>query len=533
MMKLLRSQSQTVLALVLAVIAFGFLFYGNAGNLLTFGTARTTNDFGRIDGEDLTSADIYDAVREERNSIILNGGSEELQKPGAAQEVARSAWAQLLLEREADRLHINVSTQDIVNFIQKMPAFQNKDHVFDIATYNDRMKDLQVLLHVTPEAGTDPVATTRGIFENIIHDTLRASAVREALFGSVRSSAQEVSDAYTKLNSPTIVSYVTFDPKTYESQLHITPADIEAQYKNNPTNPAYRTQEKRKVDYVLYTLTPEQQKLPDDQKQSAKDALGQKALDFVLAFQPDPSAAPGTPAPNLDFKTEAQKRNLAPASTDFFSEDQPPAGLPPSSAFNQASFALSKDAPVSRVVELDNGVAVLHLAEIQPSQLRPLDEVKAGIEKEVLAQNARQSANVSAQLLAKIIEEKVSKGATFPAAVTAVNPKLQVVTVPAFVPQSVERDPKLGVIAYQAFQLKDNQVSGPFALTEDGGTIAVLHVDSRATANPAGLADFDKTYRARQDQQLQSLALEDWVNWKSRQSGTRRPPQLEAYGNVE
>jgi peptidyl-prolyl cis-trans isomerase D len=531
MMKFLRTQSQTVLAVVLAFIAIGFLFYGNAGNLLTFGGPRTTNDYGRIDGEDVTVGQLYDAVRQTRYLMRINGQDAALQRPGGTAQLAVSAWNNLLLLHEADRLHIDVTPPEIATWIRKQPLFQKTDGSFDLDKYNAQMKVWQQALRIQPDAGTDPVAATRGVFENIVRDMLRTQAVRDALFNSVRTSAKDVSSEYAKIYGPTTVSYVTFDPKTSASQIHVTPADIEAQYQNNPTNPAYRTDEKRKVDYVLYTLPPDQQKLPDDQKQAAKDALGQKALDFVLAFQPNPSADAGTPPPNLDFMTEAKKRQLATGTTAFFGADQPPgSGVPPSPAFNQAAFALSKDAPVSKVVELDNGVAVLHLVEIQPSQLRPLAEVKDAIQKELTAQNAKQSAQVSAQLMSKLLSEKIAKGETFPAAAAALH--LPLTTLPAFVPENTKNDPKLGLLAYHAVQTKDNEVSPPFALSEDG-TIAVLHVDSRAAADPAGLAAFEKEFRAEQDVQLRSIANADWVSWKDRQSGTHRPPNLEAYGGVE
>ncbi|HEX4140248.1 MAG TPA: SurA N-terminal domain-containing protein [Candidatus Methylacidiphilales bacterium] len=530
MMKFLRSQSQTVLAVVLGFIALGFLFYGNAGNLLTVGSARTNNDFGRIDGEDVTVAQLYDAVRETRYGIIIAGRGAQLQQPGMTAQLARGAWNQLLLLHEADRLHIDATPQEIADWIRKQKVFQKKDGSFDIDNYNTQMKAWQEELRIQPDAGTDPVAATRSIFENIVRDNLRTVAVRHALFDSVRSSAQDVSAQYARIYGPTTVSYVSFDPKSSAAQLHVTPADIQAEYKNNPTNPDYRTAEKRKVDYVLFTLPPDQQKLPDDQKQAAKDALGQKALDFILAFQPNPAAEPGTPAPNVDFMAEAKKRSLNPATTDYFTADQAPAGVPPSSAFNQAAFALSSDAPVSKVVEMDNGVAVLHLAEIQPSQLRPLAEVQAGIEKELLAKNARQSAQINAQLMSQLLKDKVAKGGTFAAAAAALHQT--VTTLPAFVPDSVKGDPKLGILAYHSVQLKDNEVSEPFALSEDG-TYAVLHVDNRAAADPAGLAAFDKEFREEQDAQLRAIANADWVAWKDRQPGTHAPPQLDAYGGVE
>ena len=532
MMTFLRSQSQTVLVVVLGFIALGFLFYGNAGNLMTFGGPRTSNDYGRIDGEDITVAQLYDAVREARYLLKMNGQDAELQRPGGTAEVADSAWNNLLLQHEADRLHITVSPQEIAAWIRKQPVFQKKDGSFDLDKYNTQMKIWQQVLRIQPDGGTDPVEATRAVVENIVRDMLRTQAVRDALFSSARNSAQDVSSEYAKIYGPTTLSYVTFDPKALASQLHITPADIEAQYKNNPTNPAYRTDEKRKVDYVLFLLPPDQQKLPDDQKQAAKDALGQKALDFVLAFQPNPSADPGTPPPNVDFMAEAKKRGLTPGTTDFFGADQPPGGgVPPSSAFNQGAFALSKDEPVSKVVELDNGVAVLHLLEIQPSQLRPLAEVKDEIQKELVAQNSKQSAQVNANLMAKILQAKIAKGdTTFAAAAAAMH--LPVTTVPAFVPENVKSDQKLGILAYHAVQLKDNEVSPAFALSEDG-TLAVLHVDSRAAADPAGLAAFDKEFREEQDAHLRQIANADWIAWKDRQPGTHKPPNLEAYGGVE
>jgi hypothetical protein len=529
MMKFLRSQSQTVLALVLLFIAVGFLFYGNAGNLITAGTAHGSNDYGRIDGQDLSIADLYDSVRDTKNIFRIFGQGDRLQQPGAQAGVAALAWQNLLLEHEADRLHITISPAEIADWIRQQSVFQ-KDGAFSMDAYNSQMKVLQSIMHVTPDAGVDPLAATKAQFERIIGDYLRTEAVKSALFNSVRSSAKDVGEEYGKLYGPTTVTYVTFEPKTFLPQLKVTPDMIAAEYKNNPTNPAYRTQEQRKVDYVLFMLTPDQQKLPDDQKRAAKDDLGQKALNFVLAFQPDPSAAPGTPAPKVDFMTEAKKENLSPATTDFFIQGEAPFGVPPGAAFGPAAFALTKDDTISKVVELDNGLAVLHLAEIQPSGLRPLAEVKAAIENHLLDDMAKHAADTAAQLSAALLKNDVAKGTAFSAA--AVKLHAQPVTTPAFVPNDVLEDPKLGTLAYEAVQMKVGEVSKPFPLP-GGDSFAVLHLDSRAEPAPSGLAAFDKRYRAQQDQQLRHYVVNDWVNWKSRQPGTRPPQNLADYGSVE
>jgi parvulin-like peptidyl-prolyl isomerase len=93
-------------------------------------------------------------------------------------------------------------------------------------------------------------------------------------------------------------------------------------------------------------------------------------------------------------------------------------------------------------------------------------------------------------------------------------------------------DPRLQAIAYTATTLSPGQVSSPVPIQSDD-TNVIIHLDSRDKPDPAGLADFEKHFRQSQDQQLRSAVYIDWANWASKQPGTRKPPQLEAYGSVE
>jgi peptidyl-prolyl cis-trans isomerase D len=531
MMKFLRSQSQTVLWTVIGVIALGFLFYGNAGNLLTSNSGRISNDFGRIDGQDLTVAQLTDAIRNTRDAIMLEGQPQLLAQPGASVEVAEEAWRQLLLLNEADKLHIDISNKELVDYIHSMPVFQGKDGVYSPDAYEKGMAQLKNVLHVQPDAGVDPIANTKAIFETVLRNNLKTDAVKKALFANIHGSAKDVSDRYQKYYAPVTASVVSFDPKTFVAQAKVTPDEIAAEYKANPQNPDYRTQEKRKVDYVLFPLSPDQAKLPDAQKTAAKNELGQKALDFALAFQPDPSASTENPPPAPDFAAEAKKRGLNPATTDFFSADQTPAGIPPSPAFNNAAFSLSKDDAISKVVELDNGVAVLHLSEIQPSDLRPLDEVKGDITKKLQQTEALRMARASADVTSKALQAALAKGADFKT--TAKGMKLKVETVPSFVPaKTPQSDPRLQTIAFATTSLKTGEVSDPVPMQTDN-SLLVVHLDSRGQADPAGLAQFETRAREQQDQQMQAQAYSDWAIWKSKQAGTHKPPELDAYGAVE
>jgi peptidyl-prolyl cis-trans isomerase D len=531
MMKFLRSQSQTVLVVVLGVIGLGFLFYGNAGNLLTSTGGHVSNDFGRIDGEDLTAAELTDAIRSIRQARILSGQRDELHQPGASAQIAEEAWLQLLLLHEADRLHITVSDQELIDYIHNLPPFQ-KDGVYSPDVYKSQMGNLRNNLGIQSEDGVDPLVTTENIFENLIRNNLRLDAVRKALFSTVRASAQDVTTEYEKLYGPATANIVTIDPNSYVAAAQVTPAEVEAEYKAHPDNPAYRTQEKRKVDYVLFLLTPDQAKLPEQQKVAAKDALGQKALDFALTFQPEPSAdSPATAPKEPDFVDSARKLGLPVATTDFFSADATPAGVPPSPAFNTAAFGLTKDDMISKVIELDNGVAVLHLAEIQPSELRPLDQVKGDITKMLQQAKGQQDAQTAAATLDKALQDAVAKGTNFQAA--AANLKLKVETLSDFVPmKAAPNDQRLQTIADVVSSLDVGRVSAPVPVQSDG-TVLIIHVDNRGQADPSGLAAFEATFRQRRDQQIQGSVYGDWSIWRSKQSGTHRPPDLDSFGAVE
>ena len=246
MMKFLRSQSQTVLIIVLGVIGLGFLFYGNAGNLLTSqGGAHVSNDYGRVYGQDLSVAELYGAIRETRNALILGGHAKELNQAGGRAQLAQEAWSQLLLLREADRLHIQIGDQEIIDYIHNSPAFQ-KDGVYSPDAYLNQMSQVQVLLRLQPDPGADPLASAKAAFETYLRNTLLSQAVFQALFSSVRGSTQELGAQYDKYYGPCEVNVITFDPHASLGTVQVTPEDVAAEYKAHPLNPNYRSKEKRK-----------------------------------------------------------------------------------------------------------------------------------------------------------------------------------------------------------------------------------------------------------------------------------------------
>jgi peptidyl-prolyl cis-trans isomerase D len=514
MMKFLRSQSQTVLIVILAVIGLGFLFYGNSGSFLTTGGGSPT-DFGRIDGQDISVAQLYGAVHNVRNLLALQGKDQQVTQA----QIAEQAWDDLVSLHEADKLHIDVPDSALISVIQSLPQFQ-KDGVYSPDLYRAGMIQFQNALHLSPD-----------IFTGMIHTEMRIDAVRQALTSSVHAVAFDTKSEYEREYGPVQLSYVSFPIAAYASSAKITPEQIEADYKANPTDPANRTEEKRQVEYVMFPLSADQQKLPDKDKAAAIQALGEKALDFALALQPDPNATGTAPPPVADFDAEAKKRGLTPVTTNPFSATTPPAGMPPSPAFNNAAFALSKEDPISKVVQLDNGVAVLRLVQIQPSELRPLAEVTPAIEKKLQAQQGETERSVASTIADSVLQAEVKKGVDFKTAAAAQH--LAVQTMPPFVPRNASMsDIKQATLGYYSAKLPVGGLSEPIPLQDDD-SVVILHVDSRAAADPAGFNAFETQYGQARDQELRGRAFVDWINWQSKQPGTHRPPNLEIYGGVE
>jgi peptidyl-prolyl cis-trans isomerase D len=520
MMKLLRSQSQTVLIVILLLLGGSFLFYGNVGNVLTGSVGRGSTDYGRIEGQDVSVAELYDSVRLTRYAWMLSGRSSQLNAPGGHDQLAEEAWRNLLTQHEADRLHIAITDDEVTEAIRKLPFLQ-KDGAFSPDVYQAFITNLQNNAHITPDA-----------FERMVRQQLTIEAVNQTLFSALHAAPADAAEGFAKYYGPVQVSTVVFDPKTFAASATVTDADIEAEYKAHPDNPAYRTPEKRKVDYVLFPLTPEQMKLPDKEKADAIQALGEKAIDFALAFEPEPTAGTnGTPAPAPDFAAEAQKRGLTPATTDFFAADTSPAGLPPSPAFNTAAFALTPDNPVSKAIQLDSGVAVLHLAGVQASEPRPLAEVHDAIAAQLRQARGQQAAQAAASQAAQDLKAALAKGTDFKTAATTL--KLDVGSVSAFVPEKVtQSDPKLQTLAYVSVGMKPGDISPPVPIESDG-TIVLVHLDNREPASAADEAQFETAFRQSNDERLRDLAYSAWATWENHQPGTHPPPNLDEYGTVE
>lgn len=95
--------------------------------------------------------------------------------------------------------------------------------------------------------------------------------------------------------------------------------------------------------------------------------------------------------PSQKFDTVTSKMGLRIEKTPEFNMAQYLPGVGPSPQFHQAAFGLTKEKPVSDVVEIASGYAILHLNLLVPADKEAFEKEKATLEKNFLAKKRDQA----------------------------------------------------------------------------------------------------------------------------------------------
>jgi peptidyl-prolyl cis-trans isomerase D len=98
-----------------------------------------------------------------------------------------------------------------------------------------------------------------------------------------------------------------------------------------------------------------------------------------------------------DLTATAEKLELPLERSDFFTKAAGPAGVSMSPEDKAALFDLSKGEPTQEPILLDSGYLLAQKIDERPAKLRPLDDVRAGIEERLTLDEARDKAREAAR----------------------------------------------------------------------------------------------------------------------------------------
>lgn len=217
---------------LLAIIVIVFVFWG-VGSF----RSRQANRVALINGEVITVREYqeaYNSLVEQLRSRLGNNINEETLKTLNLKKRALDRLIdRRLLVGEAEKLKFRVANEELTRTIGNIKAFQ-EDGVFSKKTYE------RVLTrnHLTPEE-----------FESSVRESIMIERVGSFVAGNVKVSENEALEWFKWKNGSVNVDFVSFEPEKYKN-INPSQEEIKAFFDKNREN--YKTEEKVKVNYLLF-----------------------------------------------------------------------------------------------------------------------------------------------------------------------------------------------------------------------------------------------------------------------------------------
>lgn len=371
---------------------------------------------------------------------------------------------------EAERHGITVSDEELAQQIFAIPGLQENGRFVGEQRY-----ELILRSQVPP--------MTKGIFEQNLRRSLMTDKLRAALTNWMTVSDAEVEREFTQRNEKVKLQVVALTADKFRDQVTVTDAEVASYFDTHTAD--YRVGEQRKVKMLLLDRDQAHAKIvvpPADVQRLYNDTLSQyqtpeqiRASHILLNTAGKQEAAVRAQAEALlqqikagaDFAALAIKfsedagTKVNGGDLDYFSRGR----MVPE--FETAAFAL-EPGQTSDIVRTQYGFHVIRVVDKKPAVTRPFDEVRPQIEDQLKRQRADQQIAARATELAGRIDDPSDLD-------TAARDAGLTVAETGFFGRE-DPVPSLGAapqVAVAAFQLADNQVSGPIASPQGPVFVAV------------------------------------------------------------
>jgi hypothetical protein len=266
--------------------------------------------------------------------------------------------------------------------------------------------------------------------------------------------------------------------------------------------------EKRKIQLVSFLLNDDQKKLPEAQQVAAKKSLAEQADSFAQTVMQNPAS----------FDQAAQEKGLRVLQTDFFTLQQPDKAIAEDPALVHESFNLTRENPLSDVIEGKDGFYVMKLAKIEASRPLTLEEAKDKVVAAIKAEKVRSAIEAKAKEVREKIEAEMRNGADFVQAAEKAGYK------PETPPPFALADPgsNVGIANIMAINNVDLAQGETSKLleNEDGGLI--IHVLNKEPIDEQKYEAYKKAEYAQQNNRYETLAVREWLKLEQQRAG--RPP---------
>ena len=407
MFESVRTHRRWMMLFMLVLIFPSFVFFGIQGyNSFIDGD----NALASVDGSPITQQEFDQAQRDRIERLKQSFGPDFDPKLLETQEARASILDGIVMNRalanEANKANIVISTDRLREVLATVPAFQ-EDGKFSYDKYKAYVasqgltepmfeqrvrEDLrkQALLQAVVESAIVPKSVAERL-DTMLREQRDVRELRftaEQFLPKVKVTDEQVAAFYAQNRSlfetpeSAKVEFLVLSPETIAGTGAVPEADARAYYEQNKAR--YGTDEQRRASHIL--ITPE----------GADKAAARKKAEQLLAQL---KSKPG------DFEKLARENSKDPGSAaqggdlGFFGKGMM---VKP---FEEAVFRL-KPGEISDVVESDFGFHVIKLTEVKAAEVKPFEQVKADIERDLKTQQAQKEFAKAADQFTNLVYEQ-------------------------------------------------------------------------------------------------------------------------------
>ncbi len=238
MFQLLRSQTKTIVIVLISLIIPAFVLWGVSSAIV----ARKSSYAGKVWGQRVNVKEFNSAFTAVESRAMLTYGDSyyEIAKFFNFQDLA---WERIALLREARNNNITITDKELVKHVQSIPFFQ-QDGIFSKERYDGILRQF---FKLTPSQ-----------FEERERESLLINKRRNQINQSVLVSEQELFDVYRLLNEKVKINYISFAYNQYKpSAKQINSKQLRAFFNENQQQ--FLVPEQRKIAYthILASTMPE------------------------------------------------------------------------------------------------------------------------------------------------------------------------------------------------------------------------------------------------------------------------------------
>lgn len=407
----IRSHRRWLMIFLLVLVFPSFVFFGVQGyNQFV----RDERAVARVAGQPI-SPEEFDAAQRNRLEQLRrmlgdNFDPKLFDTPAARAATLDALIAEKALARETERAHVAVSADRLREVIAAVPAFQ-QDGKFNYERYKTLL-------------------AAQGQSEQVFEGRVRADLVQQTLLRALADSAFVPRALAERLQQLTEeereIRELRFRPEDFVREVTVGDEQIAAYYAANRAE--FETPESVRAEYLVLTLddVAAQISVPEAELRAYyeqnKSRYGQeeqrRASHILFTFGPDGSAADKEGARQLAERTLARLRANPGDFAKLAKELSKDAGSAANGGdlgfftrnmmvkpFEEAAFKL-KEGDLSDVVETEFGFHIIRVTGIRPAQVKPFEEVRAEIEREVRRQQAHKQYAEAAETFANTVYEQ-------------------------------------------------------------------------------------------------------------------------------